>query len=69
MPPSPSPQGTEDNVLIAIKHNGRRYLFEWTGGCGWEPVRRDGIGRTAPLPKAVWDLVDQLPRPKGGGET
>ena len=54
---------------IEIEHNGRQYLFEWTGGCGWEPVRRDGIGRTAPLPQAVWDKLEKVRWPNDGDET
>lgn len=52
------------NEPVAVKHNGRTYYVEWTAASGWVPVNRDGSERLSPLPKAVWDRVKMLPRPK-----
>ena len=50
------------NDPVAVEHLGRTYYVEWTA-CGWVPVNQDGSERLTPLPKAVWDKVEKLPRP------
>ncbi len=47
---------------VAVEYRRRTYLLEWTAASGYCPVNRDGTGRESPPPKAVWDLVDKLPR-------
>ena len=48
------------NEPVAVKHNGRTYLFEWTAASGWIRVDRDGS--QSPVPKAVEDKLAKLPR-------
>ena len=50
------------NEPVEIWHNGKTYLFEWTGWCGWIPVNKDGTERLTLVPAAVWRKLDQLPR-------
>ncbi len=33
------------NEPIEIQHKEKVYLFEWTGGCGWMPINKDGSER------------------------
>jgi hypothetical protein len=50
------------NEPVEITHQGKRYLFEWTGASGWVAVNQDGTERLSPVPSAVYR---QLPE-KGG---
>ena len=52
------------NEPIEIKHNGKTYLFEWTASSGWIAINKDGSERKSPVPKAVWDKLDKVERPK-----
>lgn len=47
---------------VLVRHNGRKYWFTWTGGCGWIHTTKDGDERSTRVPKAVCELVDKLPR-------
>jgi hypothetical protein len=49
---------------IEINHGGRTYLFEWTGGCGWMPVNRDGSERLSRVPNAVWEALERVEWPE-----
>ena len=33
------------------------YLFEWSAGCGWIPVNKDGSERLSQIPKHVLDRL------------
>lgn len=50
------------NEPVEIRHENRRYWFEWTAASGWIACNEDGSERLSPVPKAVWDKVDQLGR-------
>lgn len=52
------------NDPVTVEHGGKAYLFEWTAACGWVAVNKDRSERLSPVPGAVWDKVDKLPRPK-----
>ena len=47
------------NKPVRIDHNGRTYGFEWSGGCGWMPVNRDGNERLSPVPDGAWDALER----------
>ncbi len=51
---------------VEIHDRGKVYLFEWSGGCGWLPVNRDGSERLTPVPGRVWDALEKkYPRKDG----
>lgn len=55
------------NEPVAIKSRGRTYLFEWTRGCGWLCLRRDGEASERLHPQHAWDALEKMQA--GDGDT
>ncbi len=57
------------NEPVEIRDGAKVYLFEWTGGCGWLPVNKDGSQRLSPVPRRVWKLLYETPESKAKEES
>lgn len=48
------------NEPVSVEYRGKAYLFEWHAFCGWLACNKDGSERLSPVPKAVWEKLDEL---------
>ena len=57
------------NEPVEIVYRSRKYYFEHTAWAGWVPVNKDGSGRLTPVPRAVWDLLQNKVAASAAGKS